>query len=225
MRGKSKFIFRGTVRAVTSFVEVVDDDIVWRFDTAFFTSSWQCIWGRGCQGILDRLAPELNQGCCSEGAALVDDDDAMNVMANAAALTAEQWQHATDTPLERRGADGRWFTKVVDNACVFFNRPGFAGGDGCALHIGADAFDERPLDWKPNVCWQMPMRVETDGAVRTVRPWARRDWGPDAELAWFCTEPGSGAFGGPGRVVETLRNEIIEMAGEAVYERLLERLI
>jgi hypothetical protein len=209
---------------MTSFVEIVDAETTWRFDVAFFTSSWQCIWGRGCQGILDRLAPELNQGCCSEGAALVDDDDAMNVLANAAVLNHAQWQHHTDAPLERRGADGRWFTKVVDNACVFFNRPGFAGGSGCALHIGAEAFGDRPLDWKPNVCWQMPMKVETQGAIRTIRPWARSDWGPEAELAWFCTEKESGAFGGPDRVAETLREEIIELVGDDVYAKLLDAL-
>jgi hypothetical protein len=217
-------IFSGYRRGMPTFVEIADGEAMWRFDVAFFTSSWRCIWGRGCQGILDRLAPELNQGCCSEGAALVDDDDAMNVAANAAMLTKAQWQHQTDQPLEKRGDDGRWFTKVVDNACVFFNRPGFAGGDGCALHIGADAFGDRPLDWKPNVCWQMPMRVETEGSVRTVRPWARSDWGPEAELAWFCTEAGSGAFVETGRVVDTLREEIIELAGDDVYERLRQAL-
>jgi hypothetical protein len=204
---------------VDRWIEVVDDDIVWRFEGSFFGGTWNCIWGRGCQGILDRLAPELEQGCCSEGAALVDDDDAMNVLANAAALTKSQWQHATESPLERRD-DGRWFTKVVDDACVFFNRPGFAGGTGCALHIAAVAYDERPIDWKPNVCWQMPMRVVTEGNVRYVRAWGREDWGPDAELAWFCTEPNSGAFGGRARVVETLKEEIVELVGMEVYEAL-----
>ena len=28
-------------------------------------------------------------------------------------------------------------TRVVDGACIFLNRPGFAGGAGCALHLAA----------------------------------------------------------------------------------------
>jgi hypothetical protein len=39
----------------------------WIFDATFMRSSWKCIFGEGCQGILDKPTPELNQGCCSEG--------------------------------------------------------------------------------------------------------------------------------------------------------------
>ena len=79
---------------------------------------------------------------------------------------------------------------MVDGACVFFNKPGFAGGVGCALHIQALADGDRPIDAKPTVCWQVPLRVdlETDG-TRTPRRWARADWGPEGEtMAWCCTE-------------------------------------
>ena len=42
----------------------------WSFDADFLRSNWQCIWGRGCQGILDHPAEHLGQGCCSVGAEL-----------------------------------------------------------------------------------------------------------------------------------------------------------
>ena len=45
-------------------------DTVWHVDRSFVTSTWTCIWGRGCLGILADPAPELNQGCCSVGAHL-----------------------------------------------------------------------------------------------------------------------------------------------------------
>ncbi|MCI4361418.1 MAG: hypothetical protein L3J91_06900, partial [Thermoplasmata archaeon] len=51
-------------------------------------------------------------------------------------------------------------TRIVDEACIFLNRPGFPGGAGCALHRAALEQGERPLDWKPDVCWQLPLRRE-----------------------------------------------------------------
>ena len=48
--------------------------------------SWQCIYGRGCQGVLTGPAPELAQGCCSYGAHFTDDDDADRVEAAARTL-------------------------------------------------------------------------------------------------------------------------------------------
>ena len=45
------------------------------FDVTYLTSSWHCIFGQGCPGVLDAPAPELVQGCCSYGAHFVNDDD------------------------------------------------------------------------------------------------------------------------------------------------------
>ncbi|MEZ5258328.1 MAG: hypothetical protein R2705_15915 [Ilumatobacteraceae bacterium] len=70
-------------------VVVVDHDeagrVEWRFERAFFASGWECLWGRGCRGILDDDATELEQGCCSLGAELADEDDGL-VAASAALL-------------------------------------------------------------------------------------------------------------------------------------------
>ena len=32
---------------------------------------------------------------------------------------------------------GETVTRLLDDACIFLNRPGFAGGAGCAFHIAA----------------------------------------------------------------------------------------
>jgi hypothetical protein len=78
--------------------------------------------------------------------------------------------------------DERTHTRVVDGACIFLNRPGFVGGAGCALHLAAIKAGESPIDWKPSVCWQLPIKVDweagaDDTEVATVRGWTRRDWG------------------------------------------------
>lgn len=209
---------------VARWIEVTDveDGTVWRFDADFLTSKWSCIWGAGCQGILDRLAPELMQGCCSVGAECFDEGDALDVAASAACIPDGLWQHPTGQPLMQQ-ADGRWHTKLVDGACVFFNRPGFAGGAGCALHIGAVSLGERPLDWKPDVCWEVPLHVSVEDDVNVVRAWNKADWG-DEQPAWWCTAPDSGAYVGTAPVYESMGDELAEMCGEQVYTDLLARL-
>ena len=47
----------------------------WQIDVTFLLSSWQCIFGHGCQGVLTEPAPELVQGCCSYGAHASDKKD------------------------------------------------------------------------------------------------------------------------------------------------------
>ena len=87
------------------------------------------------------------------------------------------------------------------------------------------AAGERPLDWKPEVCWQLPLRLDehTDDhghVTSTLREWKRRDWGEGGdEFHWWCTDTPD-AFVGDDPVYETLRDEIVEMVGEPVYELL-----
>lgn len=204
----------------------------WVFDATFLLSAWSCIYGGGCLGVLTGPAPELAQGCCSYGAHFVDDDDLVAVEAAAARLTPEQWQfHAAGTAegFVATEDDGTRVTRVVDGACIFLNRPGFAAGAGCAFHQAALAAGERPLDWKPDVCWQLPLRLvehtdEHGYVTSTLREWKRRDWGEGGqEFHWWCTE-GPEAFVGRIPVYEYLRDEITEFVGPEVYDLLAERL-
>jgi len=210
-----------------------DEERTWVFDVTFLTSSWRCIYGQGCQGVLTGPAPELEQGCCSYGAHFVDEDDEAQTLAHAARLTPEQWQHhAVGTrkagPTKRNKA-GEIKTRLVDGACIFLNRPGFAGGIGCALHSAALAVGERPLDWKPQVCWQLPLRLDDhtadDGHVTsTLREWKRRDWGAGgAEFHWWCTDADD-AFVSHRPVFETMRDEIVAMVGQRAYDTFVEQV-
>jgi hypothetical protein len=213
-------------------VEIVDGDTTWRLDADFLRSRWTCLFGRGCLGILPFPAEALGQGCCSLGADLDGIDEARNIAALAATLAPHHFeQHAAAASGGVLTAD-LGATRVVDGACVFLNRPGFEGGAGCALHIAALDAGERPLEWKPSVCWQLPIRVEwsddpavPDAEIATLRRWSRADWGAEGEtMAWCCTE-GERAYVGDRTVLESLGDELEEILGPAVHVELRRRLL
>ena len=212
------------------FTEITDDDTVWRFDTSFLTSNWTCIWGRGCLGIHAEPAEELGQGCCSIGAELTGVDEARRIGALADTLDPERFEHHGTARRDGEFGDrSRRTTRVVDGACIFLNRPGFAGGAGCALHLAAVEAGDSPIDYKPAVCWQLPIRVDwEDGGdgteTATVRAWTRADWGPEGEtMAWCCTE-GDRAYVGEEPVIESLAEALSEVTGPAVFAELRKRL-
>ena len=215
---------------MSDFEQIDAGDTIWRFERSFLQSNWTCIWGRGCHGIGPERAEHLGHGCCSLGAELDGLDEARNVAALAAALPHELFQHHGEAKSNGVFSDDTCTnTRVFDGACIMLNRPGFAGGAGCALHLGALAAGEPPLEWKPSVCWQLPIKVEwemreDDVEIATVRGWARRDWGDDGDaMAWVCTEEPE-TYVGASPVVESLANELTEIVGEAVYVRLRRRL-
>ncbi len=201
----------------------------WVFDVTFLLSHWRCIFGHGCQGVLTGPAAEQEQGCCSYGAHFTDEDDRSRVEAAAERLGAEQWQWraeaATNGVIHTDGSGGL-VTHLVEDACIFLNRPDFPGGAGCALHRAALENGERPLDWKPNVCWQLPLRRldDEDGTghvTSTIRQWERRDWGEGgAEFHWWCTEA-SEAFSGAEPVYRSMADELVALSSPAVTSKLV----
>ncbi|MGC8471320.1 MAG: hypothetical protein ACP5PM_03375 [Acidimicrobiales bacterium] len=205
-----------------------DEDRTWIFDVTFLTSTWTCVYGRGCQGVLTEPAPDLLQGCCSHGAHFVDDDDVRRVEKAAESLGDAEWQfrgRALRKGITRTTKTGETMTRLVDGACILLNRPGFPTGAGCALHHAALATGRRPLDLKPDVCWQLPLRredqVADDGHVTsTVGQWDRRHWGAGGQdFAWWCTEDPR-AFAGTKPVYEQLAEELTAIAGKKVQRAL-----
>ena len=202
----------------------------WEVDDDFLASGWTCIWGRGCQGIDVAPDPSGTLGCCILGAELTDVDDAANVAAHAACLDEGSWQHARDAASDGIFTDEtRRAIRVVDGACIFLNRDGFAAGPGCALHLGAAQHGEPPLEWKPNVCWQLPLKVERhDGAdgtpVHVLRRWRRDDFGgDDASVAWFCTDTAD-ALVGDAPAAESLASELAELLGDDLADAIRDRV-
>lgn len=222
------------------FVDPVDG-AVWEVDVGFVGSNWECLWASGCLGILDRPAPELAQGCCSVGAELLDDEESRRIGALGAALDPARFQFAAQAAEDSVFAEGdRRSTRVIDGACVFLNRPGFTGGQGCALHLAALDEGESPIEWKPAVCWQLPLRVDQlpDGA-RRLRRWARHDWlsneassgkrstvSASGSMAWCCTEDRSGAdaYRGEMPVAESMSDELAALVGKEVAVQIHRRV-
>lgn len=208
----------------------------WVFDATYLRSNHRCIYGEGCQGVLDAPAEEMAQGCCSYGAHFVDDDDVQVVVSAFVRVRPEHMQfHAKAVkggflrPQIGHDDNTVTVTRLVDDACIFLNRPGFEGGAGCALHIAALDAGERPLDWKPNVCWQVPLRLEhaTDenGHVTSrLREWKRRDWGDGGtDFHWWCTEAPE-AFSSNQAVYVGSRDEIVELIGQPIYDLMVTQL-
>lgn len=198
----------------------------WLFDVTFLTSAWTCIFGAGCPGIDEERAPELELGCCSHGAYIADEHDLAHVRRMTAELDGETWQHRRD-PADAlwQDSDGWWRTQVVDGACVFANRASHPAGAGCAFHLLAQRTSRRPMDTKPEICWQAPLRREdhetVTGHVYTmVREWELRDWGgPDTDVSWWCTSEPE-AHVGHQPVYRALRDELTEICGAEIYDEL-----
>jgi hypothetical protein len=204
-----------------------DPTQVVRCDLTWLTSSWTCIWGCGCAGI-DARRPDA--GCCTLGAHFTDADDVRRVKKAAKRLTDDTWENRTSDWLGTDPEDPTTqVTRVVDGACVFFNRPGFAGGGGCALHGLALREGLEPLQTKPDVCWQLPLRrtyrkvKRPDGTSYlevSIGEYDRRGWGAGGhDLDWYCTGNPS-AHVGTRPVYESLRAELVELIGAKAYEVL-----
>ena len=217
-------------RAWIEFPDPGDADQVFRCDLTWLTSRWTCVYGRGCHGI-DRTKPD--DGCCVLGAHFSDKDDERKTKKYAEMLTEETWQYAKTGRKKgviEKDDEGQPKTRVVEGACVFLNRTGFAGGAGCALHQLAERLDRQPLEVKPDVCWQLPVRRTFDQVERpdgthilviSITEYDRRGWGAGGhDLDWYCTGS-TDAHVAADPVYVTERGTLIELMGLPAYEVLL----
>ncbi|MFR9676121.1 hypothetical protein [Streptomyces sp. TR06-5] len=217
-------------RAWVEFPDPADDEQVFRCDLTWLTSRWQCIFGQGCQGISSGRSAD---GCCTLGAHFSDEEDERRVAEHAARLTPELWQFhdvAQESGWAEENEDGERQTRRWRGACIFHNRPGFPGGAGCALHTLALREGREPLETKPDVCWQLPVRRTFEWVERpdgeqvlyvSIGEYDRRGWGPGGhDLHWWCTSAPS-AHGAGKPVYESYRPELIELMGEAAYHVLV----
>ncbi len=214
------------------FTDPADPLGVIRADLTWLLSSWTCVYGRGCEGVVEGRADD---GCCTHGAFYADADDQARIEGFAGKLKAKQWQYAEvgrrlgvseDDELEGEPA---LRTRVVDGACVFLNRPGFSGGAGCALHALAERVGLHPLQTKPDVCWQLPVRRtqewverpdEVSVLVTSIGEFDRRGWGPGgADLHWWCTSSPAAHVGADPLWV-SYAPELTELLGEPAYAEL-----
>ena len=85
---------KGPTREWVSFDDPREDGRIWQIDVTFLLSSWDCIFGAGCQGVYTEPAPELVQGCCSYGAHFSDRADREHVERLAPQVPDDLWQFA-----------------------------------------------------------------------------------------------------------------------------------
>src|SRR6185295_9521938 len=168
-----------------------------------------------------------------------DADDERRVRAAAKRLTPLTWQHyrrgfknwtETDT-IDGRNAARRTATQSIDGPCVFLNDADFPAGGGCALHAQALRDGVHPLKYKPDVCWQLPVRREQDWIKRpdgtkilqsTLTEFDRRGWGPGGhDLDWWCTSSPD-AHVGTEAMYKSYAPELIALIGQDAYDRLAE---
>ncbi|UDY23864.1 hypothetical protein [Nocardioides sp. Kera G14] len=223
-------------RAWVEFTNPDDPTEVVKADLTWLTSAYSCIFGQGCAGI---YADAPSVGCCTLGAHFADEDDEERTRTYVDQLTSAEWQFRpgrsrikTKDWVEKDDEGSRKTkTHVVngEQACIFANRPGFVGGEGCALHILAAKLGTTHVETKPDVCWQLPIRrlfreiERTDGTTYTevtITEYDRRGWGPGGhDLDWYCT-------GNPiaHQAVEPLfvtsRDELVALIGPNGYAEL-----
>lgn len=217
------------------FIDPANHDHLIRADLTWLCSSWTCIFGRGCRGVVEGREAD---GCCSHGAFFSDADDEKRVRKQAKDLTAADWQlhdvgHKKGLVVKDSIGDDedRRRTRTVDGACVFLNRPGFAAGEGCALHVLAMRTGRSIVQTKPEVCWQLPQRREQewverpDGTrvlVSSLSEFDRRGWGEGGhDLHWWCTSSPE-AHVGAEPVYRTNSAELTGLIGPAAYAQLVE---
>ncbi len=155
-----------------------------------------------------------------------DQADAATASDTLSTTTGATPADTTDATNHGIHADRR--TTRLEGACVFLNRPGFPGGPGCALHRLALDEGVPPMRYKPDVCWQLPIRRtyrqvtlpdETTYLEVSIGEFDRRGWGPGGlDLDWYCT--GSPiAHGHDEPVYRSCAAELRELMGEGAYQQ------
>jgi hypothetical protein len=218
------------------FVDPADQKHVIRADLTWLLSRWTCIFARGCHGI---VAGRSADGCCSHGAFFTDADDEKRVRAAAKKLTPQTWQHfrrGFKSYTEMDTIDGenparRTATQGEEGPCVFLNDASFPGGGGCALHAQALRDGVHPLEYKPDVCWQLPIRRDQEWTKRpdgskillsVLGEFDRRGWGEGGhDLHWWCTSSPEAHVGSRPMYME-YEAELTALIGEAAYAKLAE---
>lgn len=216
-------------RLWVEFDDPADAENLYRCDLTWLTSDWNCIYGRGCGGIVEGKAAN---GCCSLGAHFSDDGDFDRVKKYVNQLDKHTWENYEEgkSKWTEKDEDGEKKTRVFRGGCIFLNSADFKTGGGCALHQLANRTGVSITKTKPDVCWQLPIQREfewinhTDGNQRLlvkIGEYTRSGWGAGgADLHWYCTS-NTEAHTGANPVYITERDTLIELMGEPAYDVLV----
>jgi len=217
-------------RAWVEFDDPGDKTQRFKCDLTWLASRWSCIFGSGCQGI---YADRPHDGCCTLGAHFSDKADEKRTKQFVKLLGPQDWQFydvgSGKNAWVETDEEGDRKTAVHEGGCIFLNRPGFEGGEGCALHGYALRHGHHFVETKPNVCWQLPIRRtfreidrgdKTSYTEVTITEYDRRGWGEGGhDLDWYCSG-NTEAHGAKEPVYLSSARELIELMGQAGYDIL-----
>lgn len=233
---------RGPVEWLT-FPAPDDPDRQYRVNVSFLLSNYQCIFGQGCQGTLNRY-PSADAGCCDRGVTFIDDDDFDHVAEMVGELTAEDCdniEHVRARGWYVSSRSGKPYkTRKLGSLCIFGNRTGGAAGKaGCAFHHLAARQGKHHSDTKPFICWSVPLNFSSEepeepGGPETtiVSAFTADAWGgtDDAEeadghghMGWWCIDTPD-AYRAALPVYQSCEHELRKGIGDAAYERMAELL-
>ncbi len=156
-------------------------------------------------------------------------------------LTADEWQFAkrgrkhgtfekvVPEPDDEPGPT-EWKTQVVDDACIFLNRPDFKHGAGLraapprAQHRQALQRATSPRSAGRCRCGASTTSRTTARVISRLTEFGRDGWGEGGEdFGWWCTEAPE-AFLGTRPVYESMEVELRKMLGKKLYKRVAEYL-
>jgi hypothetical protein len=125
----------------------------------------------------------------------------------------------------------RTATQPDGGPCVFLNDADFPGGGGCALHGQALRDGVHPLEYKPDVCWQLPIRRDQERVKRPdgtrvlltiITEFDRRAWGSGGhDLDWWCTSSPE-AHVATKALYQEYEAELVALIGKPAYSKLAE---
>ena len=215
----------------------------YRVNVSFLLSNYQCIWGRGCPGLLNHSAdPEA--ACCERGVTFVDEDDFAHVSEMVEQLTphdCDNIDHVRERGWFMRSSSGKPYkTRKLGGSCIFTNRAGGpAGKPGCAFHHLAERQGVHASETKPFICWTLPLNFshedpeETEGPRTTIVTAFTADaWGGTNDedekdgrghMGYWCIDTPD-AYRGSSPVYRSLERELRKGMGDAAYERMVELL-
>jgi hypothetical protein len=215
-----------TGRTPRQWLEVVDDDDdYWLIDMTFMLSTYRCTFGDGCPG---GWGAESYSGCCATAPFFDDDEDPHRLQQYVDRLKPEHTDNYDEIHkrwLIERTNDTQ--LRKLNGYCIFFNKGAADGTIGCSLHAEAVRVGEDWRDWKPNICWTVPIRVDEEGNYNTLTAWDRDEhggWGQkgDGSEGFWCIDDQANYPAVGVRVYESLSNEITRILGADAYKKVAE---
>ena len=227
-------------REWVTFADPVDEGRTWQIDVTFLLSSGSASSGADARASGPNRLPSSCTAAAPTAPTSPTRPTATTWRRRAKELTADEWQFAKrgpqdgastrrscPSPTTRRGPT-EWKTRIVDDACIFLNRPDFAAGPGCALHLHALNTGEHFSEYKPEVCWQLPLRriddEQDDGTVISrLTEFGRDGWGEGGEdFALVVHRGAGGVHRDAGRSTSRWRSSCARCSARSCYRQVVE---